>query len=159
MRCIIRAVLLLGGIGVASAAHAATELVLQLSGPRQAQFAGYYVAQAMGFYRAAGLTVAIRPAAEDGDSTLPAETGSPPDVWSAWLPTVLAAAGPGETLVNVAQIFPHSGLELVCRKGGGIHAPTDLAGRTVAVCGRTARRSPSRRGCASCRCTSARQAA
>ena len=103
---------------------------LQLSNVRSAQFAGYYVAQALGYYDAAGVIVTIVPGAVSGDAALP-RAGA--DVWSAWMPEALAAREGGLKLVNVAQVFLHSGLELVCRKVGNIHSPTDLKGHTVAV--------------------------
>jgi ABC-type nitrate/sulfonate/bicarbonate transport system substrate-binding protein len=52
------------GIAGAVARQAAPELVkvtLQLKWVTQAQFAGYYVAQAKGYYRAAGLDVSLKP--------------------------------------------------------------------------------------------------
>ena len=42
-------------------AYAAEPVVLQLKWVPQAQFAGYYVAQAKGFYKDAGLDVTIKP--------------------------------------------------------------------------------------------------
>jgi NitT/TauT family transport system substrate-binding protein len=111
-------------------AQAADRLILRLSNIRQAQFAGYYVAQARGLYAAAGLDVRIEPGAPDGDDG-PPKLGA--DVWSAWLPAALAARRQGLDLVNIAQIFPHSGLELICRKSSKIHAPMDFKGHTIAV--------------------------
>jgi NitT/TauT family transport system substrate-binding protein len=105
-------------------------LILQLSDVRQAEFAGYYVAQALGYYRAARLDVSIVPGVAGGEAKPPAGHA---DVWSAWLPQALAAREHGLKLVNFAQMFPHSGLELVCRKASNIHSPADLKGRTVGV--------------------------
>lgn len=115
---------------VRPASAAADRLTLQLSDRRQAQFAGYYVAQARGYYRQAGLDVTIRPGAPGADDRVP---GGRADVWSAWLPQALEARARGLKLVNFAQIFPHSGLELVCRKASNIHSPADLNGHAVAV--------------------------
>ncbi len=112
------------------AAATPEHLTLQLSDVRQAQFAGYYVAQALGYYRQAGLEVTIRPGVAGGDDRLPQANA---DVWSAWLPPALAARQRGLKLVNFAQLFPHSGLELVCRKASNIHSPADLKGHAVAV--------------------------
>ena len=116
----------------AAAADTPTHLVLRLSNIRQAQFAGYYVALEKGFYRTAGLDVAIRPGASNADgAVVQADPGT--DLWSAWLPQALAARARGLPLVNIAQTFPHSGLEFVCRKSSGIHSPADLRGKTIAV--------------------------
>ncbi len=54
---------------VPGSAAAAEKLVLQLSGPRQFRFAGYYAALWQGFYRKAGLDVAIRPGSVGGAAT------------------------------------------------------------------------------------------
>src|SRR5438046_10165254 len=51
--------------GLAQAA-AADPLVLQLRGPAQFQYAGYYAALWQGFYAEAGLTVDIQPGAPRG---------------------------------------------------------------------------------------------
>ncbi len=49
----------------ATAAHAADALTLQLKWVAQAQFAGYYVAKAKGFYDAEGLDVTIKAGGPD----------------------------------------------------------------------------------------------
>jgi NitT/TauT family transport system substrate-binding protein len=107
--------LVLGRAGLA-----ADRLTLQLGTVRQAQ----------GYYAASGLDVTIVPGPPDGDTRPPSGTA---DVWSAWLPQALAARAQGLRLVNFAQIFPHSGLEIVCRKASNIHSPADLRGRTIGV--------------------------
>src|SRR5258705_10690483 len=53
--------------GLANAA-AADPLVLQLRGPAQFQYAGYYAALWQGFYAEAGLTVDIQPGAPRGQT-------------------------------------------------------------------------------------------
>jgi ABC-type nitrate/sulfonate/bicarbonate transport system substrate-binding protein len=52
----------------ANAASAADKLVLQLRGPAQFEFAGYYAALWHGFYKDAGLDVEIKPGAGSGES-------------------------------------------------------------------------------------------
>jgi len=56
----------LAAMAVTSAASAADKLVLQLHGPAQFEFAGYYAALWQGFYRDAGLDVEIKPGAGSG---------------------------------------------------------------------------------------------
>ena len=51
----------LAAMSVASPVNAADKIVLQLHGPAQFEFAGYYAALWQGFYRDSGLTVEIRP--------------------------------------------------------------------------------------------------
>src|SRR5438552_19103450 len=55
-------------MGVAHAASAAEAVVLQLRGPPQFEFAGYYAALSLGFYAEAGLTVDIQPGAPRGQT-------------------------------------------------------------------------------------------
>jgi ABC-type nitrate/sulfonate/bicarbonate transport system substrate-binding protein len=52
--------------GLANVAVAADPLVLQLRGPAQFEFAGYYAALWQGFYAEAGLSIDIQPGAPRG---------------------------------------------------------------------------------------------
>ena len=117
----------------ASAAQAADDKVtLQLKWVPQAQFAGYYVAKDKGFYKDEGLDVTIKPG---GPDIAPEQViaGGGADVIVDWMPAALAAREKGEPLVNIAQPFKHSGLELTCRADTGIKKPEDLKGRTLGV--------------------------
>ena len=49
------------------------------------------------------------------------------------MPAALAAREKGVALVNIAQPFKHSGLELTCRADTGIKTPADLKGHTLGV--------------------------
>jgi NitT/TauT family transport system substrate-binding protein len=118
--------------GWTAAAQAADKLTLQLKWVTQAQFAGYYVAQAKGFYDKAGLDVTIKPGGPDiNPSQVVAGGGA--DVIIDWMPSALAAREKGVPLVNIAQVFNHSGLELTCRKDSGVATPADFKGRTLGV--------------------------
>jgi NitT/TauT family transport system substrate-binding protein len=113
-------------------ARAADPLTLQLKWVTQAQFAGYYVAQAKGFYREAGLDVTIKPGGPDiNPSQVIAGGGA--NVIVDWMPSALAAREKGVPLVNVAQVFAKSGLELTCRKDSGVVTPADFKGKTLGV--------------------------
>ena len=117
----------------AGAAQAAdNKLTLQLKWVTQAQFAGYYVAKDKGFYKDEGLDVTIKPG---GPDIAPEQViaGGGADVIVDWLPAALAAREKGTPLVNIAQPFKHSGLELTCRAETGVKTPADLKGRTLGV--------------------------
>ncbi len=118
-------------MGVGSA-RADDHLTLQLKWVEQAQFAGYYVAQAKGFYKAAGLDVTIKPGGPDVDPEQ-VLAGGGADLAIDWMPSALAAREKGVDIVNIAQVFTNSGLELTCRKDSGIKTPADLKGKTVGV--------------------------
>jgi NitT/TauT family transport system substrate-binding protein len=59
--------------------------------------------------------------------------GGGADVVVDWLPAALAAREKGAAMVNIAQPFKHSGLELTCRADTGVKAPADLKDRTLGV--------------------------
>ncbi|HWK44206.1 MAG TPA: ABC transporter substrate-binding protein [Stellaceae bacterium] len=118
--------------GTAMRADAADKLTLQLKWVTQAQFAGYYVAEAKGFYKDAGLDVTIKPGGPDiNPSQVIAGGGA--DVVVDWMPSALATREKGVPLVNIAQTFTHSGMELTCRKDSGIKTPADFKGKTLGV--------------------------
>ena len=112
-------------------AHA-EKVTLQLKWVTQAQFAGYYVALAKGYYKDAGLEVVIKPG---GPDIAPEQViaGGGADVIVDWMPAALASREKGNMLVNIAQPFKHSGLMLTCRKETGIAAPADFKGKTLGV--------------------------
>lgn len=116
----------------ATPALAVDDVVLQLKWVTQAQFAGYYVAAEKGFYAAEGLEVEIKPG---GPDIAPAQViaGGGADVILDWMPSALATREKGVPLVNIAQPFKSSGLQLTCLKETGITKPNDLAGKTLGV--------------------------
>ncbi len=125
--------LLLGAALLASgAARAADTVTLQLKWVPQAQFAGYYVAAAKGFYKAQGLDVTIKPGGPDVNPSQ-VIAGGGADVVVDWMPSALAAREKGVPLVNIAQVFEKSGMELTCRKDSGIKTPADFKGKTLGV--------------------------
>ena len=117
---------------VAGGAQAADKVTLQLKWVTQAQFAGYYVAKEKGFYKAEGLDVTIKPG---GPDVAPEQVlaGGGADVVVDWMPAALAAREKGEPMVNIAQPFKKSGLELTCLASTGVKAPADLKNRTLGV--------------------------
>ncbi len=119
-------------LGMASAASAADPITLQLKWVTQAQFAGYYVAQAKGFYKAEGLDVTIKPGGPDINPSQVIAAGGA-DVIVDWMPDALAAREKGVPLVNIAQVFQKSGMELTCRKDSGVTSPKDFKGKILGV--------------------------
>ena len=116
----------------AGGAQAADDVTLQLKWVTQAQFAGYYVAKAKGFYDEEGLNVTIKPG---GPDIAPSQViaGGGADVVIDWMPSALAAREKGLALVNIAQPFAASGMMLTCLKETGITTPADFADKTLGV--------------------------
>ncbi len=118
--------------GLAGQAWAADAVTVQLKWVADAQFAGYFVAQAKGFYKEEGLDVTIKPGGPDiAPEQVIAAGGA--DVIVDWMPAALAAREKGEELVNIAQVFQKSGLELTCRNDSGVKSPKDFKGKTLGV--------------------------
>ncbi|AWI52184.1 nitrate ABC transporter substrate-binding protein [Aquabacterium olei] len=128
----IRLALLSAAAALSLGAQAAEKVTLQLKWVPQAQFAGYYVAQAKGYYKDAGLDVTIKPGGTDV-SPVQVLAGKSADVIVNWMPDALAAREAGVPLVNIAQVFDKSGLMLTCKKASGVSAPKDLKGKTLGV--------------------------
>jgi NitT/TauT family transport system substrate-binding protein len=110
----------------------AEDVKLQLKWVTQAQFAGYYVAQAKGFYEEEGLNVTILPGGPDIAPTQ-VIAGGGADVVVDWMPSALAAREKGLPLVNIAQPFKSSGMQLTCLKESGVETPADFKGKTLGV--------------------------
>jgi NitT/TauT family transport system substrate-binding protein len=116
----------------AFSAHAQDKFTVQMKWVPQAQFAGYYVAAAKGYYKAEGLDVTIKPGGPDV-SPVQVIAGNQADAIVNWMPDALAAREAGVPLVNIAQVFNRSGLMLTCKKASGVAKPADLKGKTLGV--------------------------
>jgi len=117
----------------ASPAGEAAKVRLQLQWAPQAQFAGYFAADAQGYYKAENLEVEIL---DGGPTIVPQQVGSAPDgpeFTISWVPKVLEARESGSDLVDIAQIFQRSGTLSVTWKDSGIDDPCKLAGKKVGV--------------------------
>jgi NitT/TauT family transport system substrate-binding protein len=107
-------------------------VVLQLKWIAQAQFAGYYAAQAMGYYATAGLDVDIRPGSAEV-APEPVVASEQAEFGIDWLPSLLVAREQGMDLVNIAQVFQRSATTELTWKASGISSFDGLRGRDVAV--------------------------
>jgi NitT/TauT family transport system substrate-binding protein len=105
---------------------------LQLKWLTQAQFAGYYAARAKGFYAAEHLDVTIL---SGGPGIAPEQIVAAGGAHFGidWLPSLLAVRDRGIGLVNIAQVFAHSGMREIAFKSSGIRGAGDFRGRKVAV--------------------------
>ena len=83
-------------------------------------------------YKRQGLDVTIKAGGPDiNPSQVIAGGGA--DVVIDWMPSALATREKGVPLVNIAQVFQRSGMQLTCRKDSGIAKPTDFKGKTLGV--------------------------
>lgn len=130
---------LLGALALAAAttfampqAFAADPLKLQLKWVVQAQFDGYIVAKAKGFYADENLDVTLLPGGPDA-APEPVIASGGADVIVDWMGAALAAREAGVKLVNIAQPFAKGGLLMICPKDGPVKTEADLKGKTIGV--------------------------
>lgn len=93
-----------------------TDVTIQLKWLPQAQFMGYYVAQAKGYYDEVGLKVTITPGGGDISETTAVNNGTV-DFGVTWVANLTSANAGGMDLLEIAQVYQRSGLELVYKKG------------------------------------------
>src|SRR5579859_2158699 len=117
--------------GTASARPQLTKVTLQLKWVPQAQFAGYYAALDLGYYKAAGLDVTLK---NGGPNIIPEQVvaSGHAQIGVDWLPSLLAARDKGTQLVNVAQVFARSGMTQLTWKSSGITTIAGMKGKKVA---------------------------
>ncbi|WP_154668033.1 PAS domain S-box protein [Pseudoduganella violaceinigra] len=103
------------------AAQAADAVTLQLKWQHQFQFAGYYAAQAQGYYRDAGLEVTLREALP-GEDTLQAVLDGQAQ-YGVGNNSLLLRRAQGAPVVVLASVFQHSSAALALRLDGAGRRP------------------------------------
>lgn len=113
----------------ASAAEAADKVVLQLHGPAEFEFAGYYAALWQGFYRDAGLAVEIKPGADKGQPPIDAvrQVTEGRAQFGTGTAQLVIRAGQGQPLLLLAPIFQQSGAMVYYRADEDLASPAALA--------------------------------
>jgi NitT/TauT family transport system substrate-binding protein len=99
----------------------------------QAQFAGYFAADSLGFWEKQGLDVTI---VDGGPDVAPQVEGSlpgGPEFAVSWVPRVLAVRDEGSDLVNIGQTFQRSGTLSVSWADNPVASPAEFAGKKIGV--------------------------
>ena len=112
-------------------AAAADNARLQLKWDHQFQFAGYYAAQAQGYYKAAGLDIEIIPGRPGVDPVQQVLRGKAE--FGVGGTDLMLVRQRGEPVVVLAVIFQHSPLAFLTLKRNGLQNIHDLAGRRVMI--------------------------
>ena len=92
-----------------------TDIKVQMKWLPQCQFMGYYVAKAKGFYDEVGLNVDIISGGGDIGETTAVQNGTV-DFGVTWVANLTSANAGGMDLLEIAQVYQRSGLELVYKK-------------------------------------------
>ncbi|AFZ67763.1 ABC transporter substrate-binding protein [Deinococcus peraridilitoris] len=118
-------------LGTASAQEKLVPVKLQLKWFPQAQFAGFFVAQEKGFFKAEGLDVQLLPIGDQSPIQTVA-TGAA-DFGTTWITDLLTARQQGLPMVHIAQVFQKSGYTLVALKSKNIKSVADFKGKKLGV--------------------------
>ena len=116
----------------ASVARAGDAVTVQLKGPHQSQFAGLYVADAKGFYRAEGLDVRHREWKLGDRSPIEQVLSGNADFGITSQARFLIERERGARVVAVAAIYQRSSIVFLALKQSNIKHPRDFAGKTIA---------------------------
>ena len=125
-------VILLVLSGFCTGARADDAVTVRLKWLNQAQFAGFYVAQDKGYYKAAGLDVNIQP----GGSDFPAVqmvAGGNEQFGVTGADQILIARSKGVPVVALAVIYRRNPFVLFSLAKSGIKTPADYVGKKVGV--------------------------
>ncbi len=114
------------------AAHANESVTVRLKWFNQAQFAGFYVAQEKGYYKATGLDVNIQPGGPDFPAVQMVAGGNE-QFGVTGADQILIARSKGVPVVAVAVIYRRNPFVLFSLAKSGIKAPADYIGKNVGV--------------------------
>ena len=118
--------------GLCAAAHASDSVTVRLKWFNQAQFAGFYVAQEKGDYKAAGLDVNIQPGGPDFPAVQMVAGGNE-QFGVTGADQILIARSKGVPVVAVAVIYRRNPFVLFSLVKSGIKTPADYIGKKVGV--------------------------
>jgi len=115
----------------ASASSKLTNVSIQLQWVPQAQFAGYFAALDLGYYKDAGLNVKLL---NGGPQIVPGQVvaAGRAQFGVNWLTALLAARDTGTQLVDIAQVFSRSGMTEITWKSSGINTVAKMRGKKIA---------------------------
>jgi NitT/TauT family transport system substrate-binding protein len=116
----------------AGAAKKLKKASIQLKWVTQNQFAGEYMAQAKGFYKAEGLDVEIRPGGPDVQPERVAATGAA-DIAIGFTTTALTNREAGAPVVNISQLHQLGTATFIAFKSAGIDSVEKLKGKKVST--------------------------
>jgi len=128
----IASVILLALSALCATARADDAVTVRLKWFNQAQFAGFYVAQDKGFYKAAGLDVNVQPGGPDFPA-IQMVTGGNEQFGVTGADQILIARSKGVPVVALAVIYRRNPFVLFSLAKSGIKTPADFVGKNVGI--------------------------
>jgi NitT/TauT family transport system substrate-binding protein len=122
-----------GALMTPAGAQGTTKVSLRLKWLPQAQFAGYYVAQAKGYYAAEGLDLTINPGGPNVVAENLVASGSDTFGHGGGFESLLASRDKGLPLVGIGVLFQKTSFGFVTKKGSGITKLEDFRGKKVST--------------------------
>jgi len=128
LKLAVAALALACGVG----AHAQDKFTVQLKWVPQAQFAGYYVAAAKGYYKAEGLDVSMDPGQGSAGAVQRVATGAYQIGFADVNATIeYNAKNPGKEVLCVFMAYDYAPFGVYALKKSGIKVPKDLEGKKL----------------------------
>lgn len=118
---------------VPTAVHAAEKASVRLKWVTQAQFAGFYVAKAKGFYDAEGLDLTINAGGPNINGETLVASNSDNFAVAGGMENLLAARAKGLPVVGIGVMLQRTPSAYVTRANSGIKSPQDFKGKTVST--------------------------
>jgi len=109
-----------------------TPVTVQLSSTHQAEFAGFYAADQLGYYASEGLNVSFLEGGPEVDFLAPVANGSAQFGVAQPADLILARAG-GGSLRSIAAIYRRSPVAFMALANTGITRPQDLVGKRIRI--------------------------
>lgn len=119
-------------VAPAAMAQDLTPVSIVLKWVPQAQFAGYYAARDLGYYKEEGLDVTIVAAGTDINPQQMVASGSA-QFGIDWMGNLLATRESGQDVISIAQVFQRSGMRQITWKDSGLTSFDQLGGKVVGV--------------------------
>jgi len=127
IRCLLGLFLAIFG----SSALAREAVSVQLIWKHQFEFAAFYAAQALGYYRDAGLAVTIKEGGPGIDSVREVVEGRAD--FGVGTSSLVVERSHGSPVVVLATLMQHSPIALLAKRSAKVSSVSDLAGRPIAV--------------------------
>lgn len=127
-------VISLAGCGTSAAGTGSTNLTVGLTYVPNIQFAPFYVAKALGYYRDAGLTVTFHHHGPGEDEFGALVAGQENAIFASG-DEIAQAAARKVSIVDVATVFTRYPVVVIVPANSAIHSAADLRGHTIGVPG------------------------
>ncbi|BBK44421.1 ABC transporter substrate-binding protein [Allostella vacuolata] len=125
---------LVAGIGAAATDAMAAEAVsVRLKWVAQAQFAGFYVAKAKGFYAAEGLDVTVNPGGPNLNGETLVASGADHFALAGGIENLLASRAKNLPITGIAMMLQRTPSAYVAFNDSGIKSPKDFKGKKVST--------------------------